>query len=92
MGSHLRHCDKNPKNGEQHAIVSTRSTNRSEELVSKKDFIHAYELKVAYTTGDVVRLLRGYAESIGVPFPTFAARVAEGILRQFGRGAIGGSE
>jgi hypothetical protein len=84
-GIHEARCPKNPnqKGKHKHAIVKTKASNGangSESTVSKKDFIAAYNERLAYTTGTVEQLIRSYAESINVPYPAFAARIAENIL------------
>lgn len=86
-GIHEARCPKNPnKRGSKNAIVKVKpgAANGSEGKISKKDFVAAYNERLAYTTGTVEQLIRSYAESINVPYPAFAARIAKNILSNSG--------
>ena len=83
-GIHEARCPKNPNKGKhKNAIVKVKASNGangSESKISKKDFVSAYNERLAYTTGTVEQLIRSHAESLHVPYPAFAARIAENIL------------
>jgi hypothetical protein len=88
-GIHEARCQKNPnQKGHKNAIVKHKASNGangSESKVSKKDFVAAYNERLAYTTGTVEQLIRSFAESINVPYPAFAARIAQNILSNSSR-------